>query len=196
MSSPTGGRAGTGVHNAVSPLAVSVPRKVRWLRSRGCVTHVNWRCGSGCGRCGWSRRRASGTWARRCRPPSRWPPCSPRPGPAWTGWSRQEARRPRRAAHPLDSRLRARRPQEQLRLSRPLPPRPVRPKNSVYGGCRRHHVTGAAPSSGSRMPVCDHQANSDWWSWSVNASLGMRSGPRKIAPRAMRTWPWPASEAA
>ena len=40
------------------------------------------------------------------------------------------------------------------------------------------------------------QANSDWWSWSVNASLGMRSGPRNIAPRAMRKWSWAAPEAA
>jgi transketolase len=40
------------------------------------LTRMSWRCGSGCGPCGWSRRRGSATWARRCRPRSKWPRCS------------------------------------------------------------------------------------------------------------------------
>jgi transketolase len=48
---------------------------------------VSWRCGSGCGPCGWSRRRGSVIWARRCPRPSRWPRCSPARDPAWTGSS-------------------------------------------------------------------------------------------------------------
>ena len=50
---------------------------------------------------------------------------------------------------------------------------------------------GPEPSLGWRF-----QASTDSWSWSVNASAGSRSGPRRIAPSAIRTSSLRARDAA